>query len=146
MDHQRHPQAAECGCVHLSSKQLERLTATCSLRIIGPCCLYVGHGHGCLIFSFSFSFLWLFALTFSKYWSGYKHLCPFRLIIWRGRSPAAPPKSPSLLFSICSHIQLFLLFFPNLSNSSFLISHLLTLSFFFLLFFSLTSFLPIPSF
>ena len=28
VDHQRHPQAAECGCVHLLSKQLERLTAT----------------------------------------------------------------------------------------------------------------------
>jgi len=27
VDHQRHPQAAECGCVHLPSKQLECLTA-----------------------------------------------------------------------------------------------------------------------
>ena len=76
------PQAAECGCVHLPSKQLECLTATrscCSLRI-GLCCLYVGHGHFYLIFSFSLShslLLWQFATTFSKY--------------WRIKAPPSPP-------------------------------------------------------
>ena len=44
----------------------------------------------------SFSFLWQFAMTFSKYWRGYKHFCPLHLIIWRRRSPAVPPKSPAL--------------------------------------------------
>jgi len=44
----------------------------------------------------SFSFLWQFAMTCFKYWRGYKHLYPLHLIIWRGRSPAVPPKSPPL--------------------------------------------------
>jgi len=47
VDHQRHPQAAECACVHLPSKQLECLSDSYTqllqppeVRIIGLCCLY----------------------------------------------------------------------------------------------------------
>jgi len=43
-------------------------------------------------------------MTFSKYWRGYKHLCPLRLIIWRGRSPAPLTQYHSMFIELAKKL------------------------------------------